>query len=163
MSLKDTPLGTPEKFNVVVEIPKGSPTKFEYDEAKDQIVSDFEFRDGLLFINNYGFIPQTKADDNDPVDVMILGHNPIPSGTIVSCRPIGLIKMLDRGQGDDKVLAVAVDSNEPYQDIADFSEEERQKVIAFYMEVGRQKQKLIQILGFEDRQQAIEAIKRAML
>ena len=98
MSLKDTPLGTPELFNVVIEIPKGSPSKWEYDEATDKMVSHFEFENGFTFICNYGFIPQTKATDGDTLDAIVLGDEPVASGTVLRCRPIGIIKQIDKHQ-----------------------------------------------------------------
>lgn len=155
MSLKDIPLGTPEEFNVIVEIPKGSENKIEYDEEKDKMVVDFVFKDGFRFLFNYGFIPQTKAGDGDTVDVILLGDKPTASGTVVLSRPIGIMKMLDRGEEDDKVIAVPI--NEPDQE---YDQEEFKK---FYAEVARQKQKTIQVIGFEDKDKAIQAIKGAMI
>jgi len=165
MSLKETPLGTPEQFNVVIEIPKGSPSKLEYDFEKDQMTSHFDFEHGFTFICNYGFIPQTKSADGDTLDVIVLGDNPIPSGTVVSCRPIGIIKQIDKGQQDDKILAVVIGDAPTYhyKDIVDFTEAERQKFIAFYAEIGRQRRKVVQIIGFEDKASAIETIKKAAL
>lgn len=96
MSLKDTPLGSPEEFNVVVEIPKGSQDKIEYDEKSDKMIVDFVFKDGFKYIYNYGFIPQTKTSDDDTLDVIVLSLDPIASGSVVVCRPIGIIKQLDR-------------------------------------------------------------------
>ncbi len=165
MKLKDTPLGAPEEFNVVVEIPKGSEKKFEYDEEKDEIILDFVFQGGFHFIFNYGFIPQTKADDGDTLDAILLGETPIPSGTVVVSRPIGVMRMLDRGKGDDKIIAVPIGNaeTEKYQSIKDVSQDQVKEFIAFYAEVARQKQKTIEITGFEDKIQAIQAIKKAVI
>ncbi len=154
MSLKDTPLGMPEQFNVIVEIPKGSPDKIEYNEDKDEMYVDFVFKKGLTFIYNYGFIPHTLAGDGDTVDVVLLGDKPIPSGSVVSARPIGIVKMLDRGVPDDKVIAVLADEPNCQLNLEEFKK--------FYAEVAKQKQKTIEITGFEDKDQAIEAIRKAM-
>jgi len=164
MSLKDTPLGKPEEFNVVIEIPKGSEKKFEYDEATDQIVVDFIFTDGFKYFFNYGFIPQTKAQDGDTLDVIVLGPT-LESGAVVLCRPIGIIKQLDRGQEDHKVVAVPVDCSETekLQNIQDLKDAEWQRFKDFYTEIGRQKQKKIEIIGFEDKDQAVAEIKKSML
>ena len=95
MALKDTPLGSPERFNVIVEIPRGSVDKIEYDENKDKMFVDFVFKKGLRFINNYGFIPQTATGDGDTLDVFILTEKILLSGSLILCRPISLIKHLD--------------------------------------------------------------------
>lgn len=165
MSLKDTPLGTPEQFNVVVEIPRGSEKKIEYDENKDQMFVEFVFKDGFSFRYNYGFIPHTKTGDGDTLDAILLGMTPIRSGTVVPCRPVAIMRQLDRGQIDDKIIAVPVGDNETekYQSVKDIPQKEIQEFILFYAEIARQKQKTIEITGFEDKDQAIEAIKKAKI
>ncbi|MBI4049215.1 MAG: inorganic diphosphatase [Candidatus Doudnabacteria bacterium] len=163
--LKDTPLGTPEQFNVVVEIPRGSVDKIEYDENKDEMHVDFVFKDGFTFQYNYGFIPHTRTDDGDTLDAILLGTKPMASGTVVLCRPIGVMRQIDRGQVDDKIIAVPVGDKETqkYQSVEDISQEEIKQFILFYAEVARQKQKTIEITGFEDKDKAIEAIRKAMI
>ncbi|OGE82470.1 MAG: hypothetical protein A3B10_00135 [Candidatus Doudnabacteria bacterium RIFCSPLOWO2_01_FULL_44_21] len=165
MKLIETPLGTPEQFNVVIEIPKGSENKIEYDEIKDEMFVDFIFTGGFKFLFNYGFISKTKTGDGDTLDAIVLGPNPIASGTVVLCRPVGIMRQLDRGQVDNKIIAVPV--NEPetisIQSIQDVPQGEIQAFIEFYAEVARQKQKTIEVTGFEDKASAIEEIKKAMI
>ncbi len=164
MTLKDTPLGTPEQFNVIVEIPKGSPDKIQYDELKDEMYVDFTFKNGFKFAYNYGFIPETKAGDGDTLDVIVLSSESIPSGIVVKCRAIGVMKQLDRGEQDDKILAVPVsDKNSKYQSIKDVSETERQEFRDFYAEIGRQKEKIVEITSFEDKDRAMEEIRKARI
>lgn len=165
MSLKDTPLGSPEQFNVVVEIPKGSENKIEYDENRDQMYVDFEFKNGFTWMFNYGFIPQTRTNDGDTLDVIVLGMKPIASGTVVACRPIGIMNQIDRGEVDNKIIAVPVNDpeTEKYQSVKDAPQKLIQGFILFYAEVARQKSKTIEITGFEDKDQAIVAIKKAMI
>ena len=85
-------------FDVMVEIPKGSENKYEYDEVKKAMVLDFVFKDGLKFLFNYGFIPNTLGGDGDTLDVILLGDKPIASGSMVKARAIGIMRMLDRGE-----------------------------------------------------------------
>lgn len=153
MKLAETTPGTPEEFNVVVEIPKGSPEKIEYDEAADKMVVDFVFRDGFRFIYNYGFIPQTHGGDGDTLDVIILGDKPLVPGSVVKARPLGIVKMLDRGEPDDKIIAILVGEPEQELDLAELRN--------FYAEVARQKNKVVDILGYEDKNRAMETIKKA--
>lgn len=157
--LKDTPLGSPELFNVVIEIPKGLVEKIEYDEDKDEMSEDnFVFKNDFGFINNYGFIPQTRTGDGDTLDAFVLTSKILESGSVILCRPIGVMKQLDRGVVDDKIIAVP--ANEPERDL---TEDEKQQFRDFYAEVARQKNKIIEITGYEGRDQAVEVIKSAMV
>lgn len=165
--LKDTPLGTPEEFNVVVEIPRGSADKIEYDEVNDEMVAGFTFKDGFTFGYNYGFIPQTYpgGGSDDALDVILLGQTPIPSGTVMLCRPVAIMYQIDRGEVDNKIIAAAVNNSETekYQTLKDIPQKEIQDFILFYAEIARQRKKTIEINGFGDKDQAIEEIKKAMI
>ncbi len=165
MKLKDTPLGTPEEFNVVIEIPQGSSKKYEYDEAKDEMNLDFIFTGGFHFPFNYGFIPQTLGGDGDTLDAIVLDDKGFNSGEVIACRPIGMIEMLDRGEEDHKIIAVPVDdaSMANTHSIHDLPPNRLEDFRVFYEELARQKQKTIEILGFEGKDQAIRAIKKAMI
>lgn len=104
------PLGerAPEEINVVVEIPERSRNKYEYDKALDIFKLDRALHSPIHYPGDYGFAPQSLALDGDPLDVLILTIEPTFPGCLVAARPIGLLKMLDEGKEDDKVLAVPV-------------------------------------------------------
>jgi inorganic pyrophosphatase len=159
MKLKDLTLGEPEKLNILVEVPKGSPAKLEYDEETEQIKEEFVFKDGFKYIYNYGLIPGTLADDGDHLDAIVLTDKIIPSGTVMQVRPFGIIKVIDRGEGDDKLLTSPLDENK-FQSIRDLSETQRQEFVEFYAEVARQKNKEMHIVDFLDKDAAIEEIKK---
>src|SRR3990167_8529121 len=108
MSYKNIPLGKPEQFNAVVEISKGGENKYEYDENLDSIKLDWVFSGGFHFPFDYCYIPQTRGGDGDHLDVFIIASHPLQIGTIVECRPVGMIELLDRGEEDNKILAVPV-------------------------------------------------------
>ena len=168
MSYKDIPLGSPEAFNVIIEIPKGSVNKYEYDEKLDAIKLDFVFTEGFSWIHNYGFIPQTLAEDGDQLDAFVITSAPIAVGTIVESRPIGILKMIDRGEQDDKILAVplAPGPHERYQTIDDLTAEDKEaleKFLLFYAEVARQKEKTIKIIGFGGKAEAMSEIEKYRL
>lgn len=99
---------SPDEINVVVEIASGSRNKYEYDKALDIFRLDRALHSAIFYPGDYGFMPRTLALDDDPLDVLILVSEPTFSGCLVTARPIGLLKMLDGGKEDDKVLAVPV-------------------------------------------------------
>ena len=112
------PIGdaVPEEINVVVEIPQGSRNKYEYDKTLNVFRLDRALHSPIYYPGDYGFVPQTLAEDDDPLDVLILVIQPTFPGCLVVARPIGILKMIDDGKPDDKVLAVPV--GEPaYHDV----------------------------------------------
>ncbi|MBI1325599.1 inorganic diphosphatase [bacterium] len=104
--------GLPTQFNVVIEIPMGSSVKYELDKQTGLIKLDRILYSAVYYPANYGFIPQTYADDDDPLDVMVLCQEPVAPLTLVQARVIGLMTMIDMGKKDHKILAVAVDDPE---------------------------------------------------
>jgi inorganic pyrophosphatase len=98
----------PEEINVVVEIPEGSRNKYEYDKSLNVFRLDRVLHSPIYYPGDYGFMPQTLAEDGDPLDVLILVVQPTFPGCLVVARPIGLLRMIDDGKPDDKILAVPV-------------------------------------------------------
>lgn len=99
----------PEEVYAVVESPKGTENKYEYDVKKKAIVLDRVLYSAVHFPGDYGFIPRTLDEDGDPLDILVLVSTPTFPGCIMRARPIGLLKMLDRDKRDDKILAVPAD------------------------------------------------------
>lgn len=97
----------PESFTVVIEIPKGSKVKYELDKETGMLRLDRILFTSTQYPANYGFIPRTYADDGDPLDALVLCTETIAPLTLVQCRPIGAIRMVDQGDNDEKVIAVA--------------------------------------------------------
>lgn len=106
MSLKNVPFGSIEKFNVIIEIAQGSQDKYEYDEELDVIKLDRVLHTAQSYPTNYGFIPETRADDGDHTDVLLLSTNPIITGSVVEARAIGFMNMVDSDEIDNKIIAV---------------------------------------------------------
>src|ERR1700723_51425 len=102
----------PHEFNAVIEIPLGSSVKYELDKASGMIRMDRVLYSAVYYPANYGFIPQTLAEDNDPLDVLVLCQEAVAPRTIIYARAIGLMTMIDSGKKDHKILAVAVDDPE---------------------------------------------------
>jgi inorganic pyrophosphatase len=102
------PPGTGEASvaNMIVEIPKGRRTKFEVDKATGLIKMDRYLYSSTMYPGDYGFIPQTLADDGDPSDILVMVNEPTFSGCLIEARVVGIFKMRDKGQNDYKLLAV---------------------------------------------------------
>ena len=97
---------TENKFEALIEIPKGSKAKYELDKETGLLRLDRVLYTSTVYPANYGFIPRTLADDGDPLDVLVLCNEPIIPMTLVTCMPIGVIKMVDGGELDEKIIAV---------------------------------------------------------
>jgi inorganic pyrophosphatase len=102
----------PSEFNALVEIPMGSSVKYELDKKTGLLRLDRVLYSAVYYPANYGFIPQTYAEDDDPLDVLVLCQEALAPLTLVAARVIGLMTMVDAGKKDHKVLAVAVDDPE---------------------------------------------------
>ena len=100
----------PTDFTAVVEISKGSNMKYELDKKTGMLSLDRVLFTATYYPMNYGFIPRTYGNDNDPLDVLILCSAPIQPMTLVRCYPIGVMTMEDSGMGDEKIIAI------PYSD-----------------------------------------------
>nr|O23979.1 RecName: Full=Soluble inorganic pyrophosphatase; AltName: Full=Pyrophosphate phospho-hydrolase; Short=PPase [Hordeum vulgare subsp. vulgare]AAC50012.1 soluble inorganic pyrophosphatase [Hordeum vulgare var. distichon] len=104
--------GAPAVFNVVVEITKGSKVKYELDKKTGLIKVDRVLYSSVVYPHNYGFIPRTLCEDNDPMDVLVLMQEPVIPGSFLRARAIGLMPMIDQGEKDDKIIAVCADDPE---------------------------------------------------
>jgi inorganic pyrophosphatase len=102
----------PKVFTAVIEIPMGSSVKYELDKETGLLRMDRILYSAVYYPANYGFIPQTLAEDDDPLDVLVLCQESLAPLTLVSARSIGLMTMVDSGKRDHKVLAVAIDDPE---------------------------------------------------
>ena len=100
----------PTDFISVIEISKGSKMKYELDKHTGMLILDRVLYTSTHYPSNYGFIPRTLGDDGDPLDVLVLCSENIAPMTLVRCYPIGVMKMLDGGRGDEKIIAM------PYSD-----------------------------------------------
>src|ERR1041384_4888529 len=98
----------PRDFMAVIEIPMGSSVKYELDKKSGLLRLDRVLYSAVYYPANYGFIPQTLAEDGDPLDVLVLCQEAVAPMTLVTARAIGLMTMVDAGKKDHKVLAVAV-------------------------------------------------------
>lgn len=157
----------PEEVNVVVEIPQGSAIKYELDKTTGAIVVDRFIHTAMVYPFNYGFIPHTKTDDGDPMDVLLISAHPVVPGAVVPCRPVGMLEMEDEAGTDTKILAVPALSVDPWygkvQEAKDLDEATHHRIKHFFahykeLEPGKWV-KIRRILG---RTEALAAIRASM-
>src|SRR5210317_536765 len=112
----------PNDINVIVEIPAhADPVKYEVDKDTGAMFVDRFMTTAMHYPCNYGYVPHTLSKDGDPVDVLVLTPYPLISGSVVRCRPVGVLKMTDESGDDAKILAVPTDKLcKTYRDVQDF-------------------------------------------
>src|SRR3954453_14920738 len=105
----------PKDIHVVIEIPLGgAPVKYELDKASGALRVDRFLHTAMFYPGNYGFIPQTLAEDGDPMAVLVVPQVPGVPGAVIRCRPVGVLMMTDEKGGDEKVIAVPTDDLYPF-------------------------------------------------
>lgn len=155
-------INAPEKINVVIEIPKGSHNKYEYDEEMDEIRLDRILHSPVFYPADYGFIPQTRAEDGDHLDVLVLISESVFSGCILEVRPVGLLKMQDEKGNDDKIIAIA--QKDPrmgnYTNIEDLDEHFKKEIEHFFEVYKHLESKWVKIDGFLGKEEALKLINQ---
>jgi inorganic pyrophosphatase len=105
----------PKDIHAVIEIPLGGvPVKYELDKKSGALFVDRFLHTAMFYPGNYGFIPQTKSEDGDPCDVLVVSQVPVVPGAVIRCRPVGALIMEDEAGQDEKILAVPVDALHPF-------------------------------------------------
>ncbi|MEE2639068.1 MAG: inorganic diphosphatase [Planctomycetota bacterium] len=137
----------PHEFVAVIEIPMGSNVKYELDKQTGLLKVDRLLFSAVHYPANYGFIPQTLAEDNDPLDVLVLCQEEIAPMTLVRARAIGLMTMIDGGDPDHKILAVAVDDPEynGYNDASELPSHRRSMLRRFFQDYKALENKSVEV------------------
>lgn len=166
---KEVPCGTPEEFNVVVEVVKGTTNKIEYDEKGGYFKLDRVLHQPTFYPFDYGFIPQTHSGDGDAMDVCLLLTFPSFPGCVVKARAIGVIHTADQDGTDDKIIAVPVSKVDPrFNELTSFDQlpahvrEEFMIYFKEYKKLEKKKYDKIEIKGVSGPEVAREEIKKAM-
>jgi len=155
----------PAEIYAVVECLKGERNKYEYDKDIPGVVLDRVLHSNVHYPSDYGFIPQSYYDDEDPFDVLVLVEDRTFPGCVIEARPVALMRMDDDGEKDDKVIAVP--SEDPryddIQDVDDLTDQQKAEISEFFetyknLEAGKE----TETLGWEDRAAAHDAIEHAM-
>ncbi|MBZ9570994.1 inorganic diphosphatase [Methanobrevibacter sp. TMH8] len=146
----------PEVINAVIEIPKGSRNKYEYDKEMEAFALDRVLYSSVVYPADYGFIPQTIYDDGDPMDIMVLMEQPTFPGCVIASRPIGIMGMIDGGDKDYKILAVPVDDPKfkDINNISDLPSHLLDEIKEFFLTYKNLEGKKVEVLGWEDAEVA---------
>ncbi len=154
----------PNEINVIVEINKGSKNKYEIDKETGLIALDRVSHTSQDFPFDYGFVPQTLWDDGDALDVVLLTTHPIFPGILVRARPVAIMRMIDSGDSDDKVIAVPVDDPRwtDVKDLNDINKHTLKEIEHFYMTYKKLQNKEVVVSGFEGVNAAREAVTRSI-
>lgn len=155
----------PWDVNVVIEIPQGSsPVKYEIDKDSGAVFVDRFMHCAMFYPANYGFIPHTLAQDGDPLDALVVGSVPVIPGSVMRCRPIGVLMMEDEGGIDEKLIMMPVDKLNPYfENIVNYTDlpkyiiEQIQHFFSHYKDL--EKGKWVKVTGYKDAQHAAELIE----
>lgn len=168
MDFNKLPIGekAPEIINVVVEIPRGSHNKYEFDEELGVFKLDRVLYSPVHYPLDYGFIPETRSEDGDHLDCLIIGSDPVPQGCVVKVRPVALLKMIDSGDLDMKVLGVQADNPrlntlKDLDDLMAHNEHLLKEISHFFTVYKHLQGKETQVEDWTGRDAALAEIKRS--
>ncbi len=155
---------TPERFIVCVEISKGSKKKYELDKETGMIILDRVLFTSAHYPANYGFIPRTYAGDRDPLDVLVLCQEDIEPMSLVECYPIGVIKMIDSDEVDEKIIAIPFGdpSMTQYTDLKNLPHHLLSEISHFFEVYKSLEGKRTYILDIESKDEAIKVIDESI-
>jgi inorganic pyrophosphatase len=155
--------GAPEILRAIVEIPRGSRTKYEVDKPTGLIKVDRVLYGAMFYPINYGFIPQSLGDDMDPLDILVMSSMDFVPLSVVEARVIGVMQMIDTGKYDDKIIAVACHdaSVNHYQDISELPPHFSLELRNFFEEYKKLEQKEVTINEFLGKEAALPIIERS--
>ena len=157
----------PQEINVFIEIQQGSSVKYELDKDSGVIAVDRFLYTSMTYPFNYGFIPNTHAEDGDPMDILLITSAPLFPGTMTPARPIGMLEMEDESGIDHKIIAVPTAKIDPelsdIKEVDDLGEHLKSKIKHFF-ETYKQLEpnKWVKVKDFLDKSHAEEAIKKSL-
>ena len=151
-------------FDVLVEIPKGSRNKYEYDFTLNKIRFDRTLFSSMMYPGDYGFIPETLAMDNDPLDVLVMCTEPTYPMVVIQVKPIGVFHMADEKGPDEKIICVPV--SDPIwnqkNDLSDINPHRVKEIEHFFATYKKIQNKEVEVKGFENAAAAVAAFERGV-
>jgi inorganic pyrophosphatase len=154
----------PQEFDCVIEIPFGSSVKYELDKQSGLIRLDRVLYSAVYYPANYGFIPQTFAEDDDPLDVLVLCQEPIQPLALIKARAIGVMTMVDSGASDDKIIAVATNDPEfsDYIEARDLPPHRMLVLKRFFQDYKQLEGKQVQVEDIRPAYAALNIIEKSL-
>ena len=154
----------PRIVNAVIEIPQGSRAKYEIDKESGVLKLDRIIYSSFYYPCNYGFIPQTYGDDKDPLDILVITSQPVQAMCLMEAKVIGVMQMIDSGDADDKIIAVA--ANDPsvrhYNNIEEIPQHFFDELRHFFEEYKKLENKSVIVNEFGDKATALASIEDAI-
>jgi inorganic pyrophosphatase len=154
----------PRTVNAVIEIPQGSRCKYEIDKPSGLLKLDRVIFSSFYYPCNYGFIPQTYGDDKDPLDILVITSLPVVPLTLMEAKVVGVMQMIDGGDADDKIIAVA--ANDPgvnhYNNIEELPKHFFDELRHFFEEYKKLENKSVKVEEFGDKSMALKIIEDAI-
>ena len=154
----------PEFVSGIIEIPKNSRAKYELDKESGMLMLDRVLYSSINYPANYGFIPQTLAEDDDPLDILVLCQFAVHPLTLIESRPIGMLTMVDAGKNDHKIIAVAVEDPEynSYETIDTLPNHRLEMITRFFRDYKRLEQIEVDVRDLQPIETAHSIINEAM-
>lgn len=155
----------PNVVNGIIEIPKASRAKYELDKESGLLKMDRVLYSSVYYPANYGFIPQTYCDDKDPLDILILSQVTVVPMCIVSARVIGVMRMVDHGEMDDKIIAIAENdmSVEHINDISELPNHFIRELRSFFEDYKKLEHKEVIVEDFQDASVARDIVQQSIV
>lgn len=155
---------SPRVVNAIIEIPQGSRCKYEIDKDSGLLKLDRVIFSSFYYPCNYGFIPQTYGGDKDPLDILVITSLPVVPLTLMSAKVVGVMQMIDGGDADDKIIAVA--AHDPgvnhYNNIEELPKHFFDELRHFFEEYKKLENKTVSVEEFGDKSMALKIIEEAI-
>jgi inorganic pyrophosphatase len=151
----------PGLINVLIEIPGGSKNKYEFDKDMNAFALDRVLYSSVQYPYDYGFIPNTLADDGDPLDGMVIMDQPTFPGCVIAARPIGMMEMIDGGDRDEKILCV-LDKDPRFAHIKSLSNiapHRLDEIAEFFLTYKNLEKKKVEILGWKEAEHVVPLVE----
>ncbi|MEM0980304.1 MAG: inorganic diphosphatase [Cyanobacteria bacterium P01_H01_bin.58] len=152
----------PGLLNVLIEIPAGSKNKYEFDKDMNAFILDRVLFSSVQYPYDYGFVPNTLADDGDPLDGMVIMDEPTFPGCIIASRPIGMLEMIDGGDRDEKILCVPVEDPRyaGVKSLGDIAQHRLDEIAEFFGTYKNLQKKAVEILGWQDVDKVMPLVEK---
>ena len=149
----------------IIEIPKNSRAKYELDKESGMLRLDRVLYSAVYYPANYGFIPQTYCDDDDPLDILVLSQIEVVPMCIVPAKVIGVMRMLDQGEADDKIIAVAADdkSVSHFNDVSELPIHFLSEMRSFFEDYKKLENKTVVVEDFQGREEAMQILEQSFV